>query len=91
MMSATDVSPTDVILYTTDNCGLCVAAKRLLERRGIAYRQVNLGRDPEERAELVRRTGLMTFPQVVVGDQTLGGFQELNALDRQGALGQLAA
>jgi glutaredoxin 3 len=80
-----------VTLYTTDRCSRCVSAKALLARRGIAYREVNLAKDPDGRAELARRTGMVTFPQIVIGEATLGGFEELLAADRQGRLSELLA
>ena len=52
------------MLYTTDPCGFCRQAKALLERRGVAYDEVNLAKDPDGRAELVALTGQMTFPQI---------------------------
>ncbi|MBV9797348.1 MAG: glutaredoxin [Solirubrobacterales bacterium] len=75
-----------VTLYTTDRCSRCASAKMLLTRRGIAYEEVNLSRDPDGRDELQRRTGMFTFPQIVIGDQMLGGFEELLAADRAGRL-----
>ncbi len=80
-----------VTVYTTEYCSLCVSAKRLLEKRGIAYEEVNLARDPDSRAELSRRTGMFTFPQIVIGGQPVGGFAELLAADRDGRLGELLA
>jgi glutaredoxin 3 len=80
-----------VIVYTTDRCSRCVRAKQLLLSRGIAYEEVNLAKDPDGRAELARRTGMATFPQITIGAQTLGGFDELVAADREGRLGELAA
>lgn len=82
---------TSVTLYTTEHCSLCVGAKKLLDRRGISYQEINLARDPDGRAELQERTGMVTFPQVVAGDQVIGGFQELLAADRAGTLKQLVA
>jgi glutaredoxin 3 len=76
-------------LYTTDNCARCVTAKTLLTRRGVGYEEVNLTKDPDGRAELARRTGMITFPQLVVGEETLGGLDELVAADRAGALKSL--
>jgi glutaredoxin 3 len=82
----------NVTVYTTDRCSLCVSAKTLLERRGIGYREVNLARDPDGRAELQRVTGMFSFPQIVIGDEPIGGFRELLAADREGRLtGLLAA
>jgi glutaredoxin 3 len=78
-----------VILYTTDRCGSCVGAKKLLEKRGISYEEINLTRDPDSRAQLQRLTGMYTFPQVVVGERAIGGFTELLAADREGRLAEL--
>jgi glutaredoxin 3 len=80
-----------VTLYTTDHCSRCVSAKVLLARRGIVYDEVNLAKDPDGRAELARRTGMVTFPQIVVGEQTIGGFDQLLEADRDGRLGELLA
>lgn len=80
-----------VRMYTTDACPLCAGAKTLLARRGIAYEEINLARDPDGRAELSRITGMITFPQIVIDGETLGGFQELRAADRDGRLKQLLA
>jgi glutaredoxin 3 len=68
---------------------MCATAKVLLDRRGIEYEEINLARDPDGRAELSSRTGMTTFPQVVIGEQTLGGLHELAAADREGRLSQL--
>ena len=78
-------------VYTTEPCGYCRTAKALLAKRRIAYEEVNLARDPEGRAELVRLTGMMTFPQVVIDGNPLGGYQELVRADREGTLTALAA
>jgi glutaredoxin 3 len=82
---------TPVTVYTTDRCSLCVSAKALLERRGIGYEEINLARDPDGRAKLSRVTGMITFPQIIVGEETIGGFSELLAADRDGRLGELLA
>jgi glutaredoxin 3 len=78
-----------VILYTTDRCGSCVGAKKLLEKRGISYQEINLSRDPDGRARLQGLTGMLTFPQVMIGERPLGGFNELLAADREGRLADL--
>ena len=80
-----------VTLYTTDPCGFCRQAKALLESRGVAYREVNLAKDPVGRADLVALTGEMTFPQILVGERSVGGFRELLEADQQGVLEQLLA
>jgi glutaredoxin 3 len=80
-----------VTVYTTEPCGYCRTAKALLQKRGIAYEEINLAKDPSGRAELVRMTGMMTFPQVVIEGQPIGGYQELVQADRAGRLSELAA
>jgi glutaredoxin 3 len=78
-----------VLLYTTEPCRRCGNAKALLDRRGIDYDEVNLSKDPVGRAELARRTGLMTFPQVVIDGETLGGLDDLQVADEDGRLSEL--
>jgi glutaredoxin 3 len=80
---------TEVTLYTTEPCGFCRQAKDLLTARGVAYTEVNLAKDPVGRAELVALTGQMTFPQVLVGRRSVGGFRELVEADRAGVLEEL--
>lgn len=80
----------DVIVYSTEPCSFCARAKDLLTKRGIAFEEVNLAKDPEGRAALHARTGMLSFPQVVVGDEVLGGFRELVMADQSGRLEQLA-
>jgi glutaredoxin 3 len=80
-----------VTLYTTDRCSMCASAKALLQRRGIGYEEINLARDPDGRAHLAEKTGMITFPQVVIGGATIGGFAELLAADREGRLSGLLA
>jgi len=64
-------------------------AKSLLAKRGVAYAEINLSKDPAGRAELVRTTGMMTFPQVVIDGEPIGGYQELVAADKAGRLAEL--
>jgi glutaredoxin 3 len=81
----------DITIYTTDRCSLCTSAKTLLERRGVKYEEINLARDPDGRAELQRITGMLSFPQIVIEDEIIGGFTELVAADRAGRLTDLQA
>ena len=74
------------MVYTTEPCGFCRQAKALLTSRGVDYEEVNLAKSPEGRADLVNRTGQMTFPQVLVGERAIGGFRELLEADRDGTL-----
>jgi len=80
-----------IIVYTADPCARCRNAKALLESRGYEYTEVNLTKDPDGRAELARKTGLMTFPQIVVDGEPLGGFDDLRRIDANGGLDELLA
>lgn len=79
----------NITVYTTDPCSFCTRAKALLERRGLPYDEVNLAKDPSGRARLVELTGMMSFPQVVVEGDVVGGFMELVQADRSGRLAEL--
>jgi glutaredoxin 3 len=81
----------EITVYTTDPCARCIRAKELLRARGLAFGEVNLAKDPVGRRRLAEFTGQMTFPQIVIGGEAIGGFQELLEADRQGRLEQLAA
>ena len=80
----------EVIVYSTDPCSFCVRAKELLTKRGVAFEEINLAKDPEGRAALLERTGMLSFPQIVIGDEVLGGFRELIMADQSGRLEELA-
>ena len=76
----------EVRVYTTLFCAYCVAAKRLLRARGIAYIEIDVTGDDASRAWLVEATGRRTVPQIFVDAKPVGGYQELAALDRSGGL-----
>jgi glutaredoxin 3 len=78
-----------VTIYTTDPCSFCSRVKGLLASRGLEYVEVNLTKDPAGRLELVEKTGMMSFPQVVVGDRLIGGFKELLEAEQDGRLDEL--
>ncbi len=80
-----------ITVYTTEPCGFCARVKGLLRARELEFAEVNLSRDPEGRAELVRKTGMMTFPQVLVDEHLLGGFAETQAALQSGRLADLLA
>ena len=78
-------------MYTTDPCSFCVRVKGLLKARGVEFAEVNLSKDPAGRVELVQRTGMMSFPQVIVGGELLGGFAEVQSAAESGRLDELLA
>ena len=81
----------NVLVYSTDPCSFCSNAKALLNRRGIEFEEINLGKDPAGRAELAAKTGMLSFPQILIDDELVGGFRELLQADQSGRLDQLAA
>jgi glutaredoxin 3 len=78
-----------VTVYTTDPCSFCTRVKQLLNARSIEFEEINLARDPAGRTELLERTGMMSFPQVLIAGELVGGFQETLAADRSGRLAEL--
>ncbi|MDX6677213.1 MAG: glutaredoxin 3 [Solirubrobacteraceae bacterium] len=81
----------DVVVYTTNACGYCTRVKMLLNARDIAYREVNVAGDPDAFVELAKTTGMMTLPQVFVGDVLVGGYNETAEADQNGWLHELLA
>lgn len=81
----------EVKVYTTEPCSFCARVKGLLKTRGIEFSEVNLSKDPVGRAELARTTGMLSFPQVTVDGELLGGFTEVQAAAESGRLDELLA
>lgn len=78
-----------VKIYTTPYCPYCVRAKRLLERKGVRYEEIDVAGDDEARAVLADKTGRRTVPQIFVGEHHVGGSDELHALEQEGKLDSL--
>ena len=77
-------------IYTTPWCGYCARAKSLLERKGIAYEEIDVSNSPDERDKMVERSGgRRTVPQIFVDGRHLGDSDEMAALDRAGKLDAL--
>ncbi len=81
----------DVTVYTTDPCSFCVRVKGLLKAQGVEFEEINLAKDAEGRLELVKLTGMMSFPQVVVGKRLIGGFSEVQQAVEDGRLDEILA
>ena len=79
----------EVIIYSTRICPYCVRAKRLLERKGVDYKEIRVDRDYAQLRIMLERSRRNTVPQVFIGDQHVGGYDELAALDRAGDLDPL--
>ena len=90
----TDVGTTllqKITIYTTAWCGYCRAAKQLLEDRGLGYEEIGVDDDPRFRERLRELTGGWTVPQILIGDEPVGGHMELARLARRGDLDELTA
>lgn len=75
-----------VTLYTRQMCGFCTAAKRLLEKKGVAFTEHDATFEPALKKEMIQKSGRTTFPQIFIGGDHVGGCDDLMALDRNGAL-----
>lgn len=80
-----------VKMYTTRWCPYCIAARELLERLGVAYEDIDVGGNPELRAEMERLSGRRTVPQIWIGSRHVGGFDDMDELHRRGLLEPLLA
>lgn len=86
----TDARPR-IRLYTTQYCGYCERARRILHAGGIPFEDIDVTHDPATRRRVIAETGHPTVPVVLIDDQLIGGSDELAALDRDGALAGLRA
>ena len=81
-----------VTIYTTQFCGFCHAAKRLLTTKGVDFTEIDVNRQPDKRQEMMTRAhGRHTVPQIFVGDVHVGGCDDLFDLDHDGKLDPLLA
>jgi glutaredoxin 3 len=76
-----------VVMYSTAVCPYCQRAEQLLRARGVeTIEKVRIDQDPAQRQAMIERTGRRTVPQIFIGDQHVGGYDDLAALDRAGKL-----
>lgn len=79
-----------VLMYSSGVCPYCIMAERLLKSKGVeTIEKIRIDLMPEMRAEMMQKTGRRTVPQIYIGDTHVGGFDDLNALDRLGKLDPL--
>lgn len=78
-----------VTLYTTRFCPYCIRARSLLDEKKVAYTDIAVDEQPRLRQEMMERSGRRTVPQIWIGEQHVGGFDELWLLERQGSLDEL--
>jgi glutaredoxin 3 len=75
-----------ITIYTKDYCPYCVKAKNLLSSLGATYEEIDITGTPEIIVELAKKSGMRTVPQIFIGDECLGGFDSINAMNNEGRL-----
>lgn len=78
-----------VVMYSTRFCPYCMQARYLLEGKGVSYTDISVEGQPELRREMTARSGRHTVPQIWIGEQHVGGYDDLARLDLEGRLDQL--
>jgi len=84
-----EIKMPEVIMYCTAACPYCVMAEKLLLNKNVEVTKVRVDLEPGRREEMMTRTGRRTVPQIYIGEQHIGGFDDLSALDRAGGLDPL--
>ncbi len=79
----------DVLIYSSDFCPYCMRAKQLLTDKGVAFTEIRVDGQPEVRAEMARKAGRTSVPQIWIGATHVGGCDDLHALERAGKLDAL--
>jgi len=79
------MSAPTIKVYTTPYCPYCDAAKRLLNKKGLSFEEIDVS-DAEEKQALKERTGWRTVPQIFINEKMIGGYQELLELEQKGLL-----
>ncbi|MGY8862074.1 MAG: glutaredoxin 3 [Pseudomonadales bacterium] len=80
-----------VVMYSSSLCGFCFRAKRLLDSKGIAYKEISVDGRGDIRQQMMQLTGGRTVPQIIINGNAIGGCDELHLLDRQQQLDTLLA
>ncbi|MDZ4311836.1 MAG: glutaredoxin 3 [Cypionkella sp.] len=80
-----------VEIYTTQTCPYCIAAKGLLKKKGVAFKEIDVGADPAVRQAMTERAGRRSVPQIFIGGTHVGGCDDLHALDHAGKLDPMLA
>lgn len=78
-----------VLIYATRFCPYCIMARRLLDKKGVRYREIRVDSEPELRQAMESCSGRHSVPQIYIGDTHVGGYDELHALEKSGLLDAL--
>ena len=75
-----------VVIYLTQSCPYCKAARQMLAEKGCQWQEIDLGEHPEQHQEMIQRSGRYSVPQIWIGERHVGGFDDLTALNAAGEL-----
>jgi glutaredoxin 3 len=90
-MSDTMSHSVGVVMYSGENCSYCVRAQRLLQKKGVQFKEIKVDKSHELRAEMERLSQRRTIPQIFIDGRHIGGFDDMAALDSAGELDKLLA
>lgn len=76
-------------IYTTPTCPYCVNAKKLLDKKGVTYEEIDVDTDEVKYQEMIKRSGRKTVPEIFIDGKHIGGCDDLYALDKKGGLDPL--
>ena len=80
----------NIIVYMGPMCSYCDAAKRLLNKKNILYKEINIALEEGKMEEMLKKSnGMKTIPQIFIEDHHIGGYDELRALENKGELDKL--
>ncbi|WP_305908223.1 glutaredoxin 3 [Methylomarinum sp. Ch1-1] len=82
---------TEILIYTANLCPYCTMAKKLLDKKGARYSEINVDSKPGLRQAMMEKTQRRTVPQIFIGDLHVGGFDELYRLEQSKKLDPLLA
>jgi GrxC family glutaredoxin len=78
-----------VLVYSTNYCPYCAAAKALLRTKGVPFEEIDVSNDPARRAEMEQLSGRRTVPQIFINGRSIGGYDDVRQLDATGELDRL--
>jgi glutaredoxin 3 len=78
-----------VVIYTKPWCPYCERARALLKAKGVSFQEIDIESQPEQRQEMIRRSGRKTVPQIFIGERHMGGSDDIHELDAAGGLDAL--
>ena len=79
----------NITIYGSETCSYCTAARILLKKKGLTWEDILISGDVDRREEMIERSGNRSVPQIFIGEQSIGGFDELYALEQDGEVDRL--